>query len=245
MTEPTLRPVPSAPRRPLLDPEAVPLDAAFADLGARGVAVPPERLTPSALRARLAAPPAWQPEITADAKIALLLEPPRPASVLIPLVVRAAQISVLLTQRTAHLHDHAGQISFPGGRWDEADADPIATALRESEEEIGLAPAAVDVIGTLPIYVTITGYRVTPVVALIEREFALKLDDFEVEEAFEVPLSFLMDPANHERRRVIEVGGTSRTFYAMPYADPRAAKRYFIWGATAAMLRNLYHLLAA
>jgi hypothetical protein len=92
--------------------------------------------------------------------------------------------------------------------------------------------------------VTITGYRVTPVVALIERHFSLMLDAFEVEEAFEVPLSFLMDPANHERRRV-DIGGASRTFYAMPYDDPRAAKRYFIWGATASMLRNFYHLLIA
>ena len=227
--------------RPVLDPEAVPLDAAFAD---RGPAVPPERLRPDALRTRLAAPPAWQPEMTGDEKLALLPAPPRPASVLIPLVVRASEISVLLTRRTSHLHDHAGQISFPGGRMDEADVDAVATALRESHEEIGLAPEVIDVIGMLPLYVTITGYRVTPVVALIEREFSLTLDDFEVEEAFEVPLRFLMDPANHERRRV-DLGGSSRAFYAMPYADPRAAKRYFIWGATAAMLRNFYHLLAA
>jgi len=233
-----------APRRPLFDPETVPLDAAFIEPGVRGPAVPLDRLRPDALRVRLATPPVWQPEITADAKLAMLTELPRPASVLIPLVVRGAQLSVLLTQRTAHLHDHAGQISFPGGRMDESDADAIATALRESHEEIGLAPDVVEVIGTLPLYVTITGYRVTPVVALIERDFSLTLDAFEVEEAFEVPLAFLMDPANHERRR-IDIGGASRTFYAMPYEDPRAAKRYFIWGATASMLRNFYHLLTA
>ena len=220
------------------------MDAAFADPLVRGPAVPPDRLRPDALRARLAVPPAWEPEMTGDEKLAHLDQPPRPASVLIPLVARSSRVSVLLTKRTSHLHDHAGQISFPGGRTDDVDSDAVATALRESREEIGLAPDVVDVIGMLPRYVTITGYHVTPVVALIEREFSLTLDAFEVEEAFEVPLSFLMDPANHERRRV-EIGGASRTFYAMPYADARAARRYFIWGATAAMLRNFYHLLAA
>jgi 8-oxo-dGTP pyrophosphatase MutT (NUDIX family) len=244
MSELKPHPDPTAPPRLIVDPEAVPLDVAFADLAARGAAVAAERLRPDALRTRLAAPPAWRPEMTGDEKLALLPRPPRPASVLIPLVVRNDDVSVLLTRRTSHLHDHAGQISFPGGRADAGDRDAIATALRESQEEIGLAPEAVDVIGTLPLYITITAYRVTPVVALIEREFSLTLDDFEVEEAFEVPLSFLMDPANHERRR-IEMGSVSRAFYAMPYADPRAAKRYFIWGATAAMLRNFYHLLAA
>jgi 8-oxo-dGTP pyrophosphatase MutT (NUDIX family) len=209
----------------------------------RGPAVPAERLTPTALRQRLHAPPEWQPEMTGDDKLRMLTAPPRPASVLIPLVVRDGQTSVLLTQRTSHLHDHAGQISFPGGRQDEADADVVATALREAQEEIGLAPELVDVIGTMPHYLTITGYRVTPIVALIERPFQLTLDDFEVDEAFEVPLSFLMDPANHERRRY-DWEGQSRTFYAMPYAQS-AVRRYFIWGATAAMLRNFYHLLAA
>lgn len=230
--------------RPIADPEAVPLDAAFADVGARGTPVPPDRLQPEALRARLAAPPAWEPEMTGDDKLAALSRPPRPAAVLIPLVVQQTQVSVLLTRRAAHLHDHAGQISFPGGRMDESDADAVATALREAREEIGLAPDIVDVIGRLPPYVTITGYRVTPVVALIEREFSISLDAFEVAEAFHVPLSFLMDPAHHERRR-IEAAGGNRTFYAMPYDDARAARRYFIWGATAAMLRNFYHLLSA
>ncbi len=245
MADLTSRSAPAARWRPVLDPETVPLDAAFADVGARGAAVPLDRLSPDALRARLAAPPAWRPEMTGDEKLAMLAQPPRPASVLIPLVVRPSQVSVLLTRRTSHLHDHAGQISFPGGRMDDVDADAVATALRESQEEIGLAPEVVDVIGTLPLYVTITGYRVTPVVALIERDFSLTLDDFEVEEAFEVPLAFLMNPANHERRRIDVGGGASRTFYAMPYADPQAEKRYYIWGATAAMLRNFYHLLAA
>ncbi|MCX8115425.1 MAG: CoA pyrophosphatase [Burkholderiaceae bacterium] len=234
-------PLPRAPRRPLFDPETIPLDPAFADPAVRGAAVEPERLTAAALRTRFARPPAWQPEITTDGRLYNLEAPPRPAAVLVPLVVREEGVSVLLTQRTAHLHDHAGQISFPGGRVEEEDPTPVATALRESFEEIGLAPDSVDVVGTLPQYVTATSYLVTPVVGLIEREFSLALDDFEVAEAFEVPLAFLMDPANHERRR-FEHGALSRTFYAMPYT---AARRYFIWGATAAMLRNFYHFLRA
>jgi 8-oxo-dGTP pyrophosphatase MutT (NUDIX family) len=174
-----------------------------------------------------------------DARLAQLDEPPRPAAVLVPLVQRPSGLTVLLTQRTAHLYDHAGQISFPGGRVDEGDATATDTALRETQEEIGLAPHAVEIIGRLPDYVVATGYQVTPLVGLIERDFTLHLDEFEVAEVFEVPLVFLMDPANHERR-IVTVGGLSRTFYAMPYQGRR---RYFIWGATAAMLRNLYHFL--
>jgi len=174
-----------------------------------------------------------------DARLAQLEEPPRPAAVLVPLVQRAQGLTVLLTQRTAHLYDHAGQISFPGGRVEEEDVSVIHTALRETHEEIGLAPHAVEVIGSLPDYVVASGYRVTPVVGVIEQVLTLHLDEFEVAEVFEVPLTFLMDPANHERRAV-SMGGVSRTFYAMPYHGKR---RYFIWGATAGMLRNLYHFL--
>jgi len=176
-----------------------------------------------------------------DARLAQLDEPPRPAAVLVPLVQRSHGLNVLLTQRTAHLHDHAGQISFPGGRVEPDDATATDTALRETHEEIGLAPHAVEVIGTLPEYVVATGYKVTPIVGVIERDFTLRLDEFEVAEVFEVPLPFLMDPANHERRSVV-MAGASRTFYAMPYQGRR---RYFIWGATAAMLRNLYHFLSS
>jgi 8-oxo-dGTP pyrophosphatase MutT (NUDIX family) len=209
----------------------------------RGFSVPISRLMPAALRARLAAPPAWHPELTGDDKLPLLAAAPRSASVLIPLVKRERDVSVLLTRRTSHLHDHAGQISFPGGRSDAGDRDAVDTALREAREEIGLAPATVDVIGALPQYITITGYRVTPIVGLIEREPNLEIDEFEVEEAFEVPLAFLMNPANHQRHRY-EWDGQSRCFYAMPYADGRG-HHYFIWGATAAILRNFYHLLSA
>jgi 8-oxo-dGTP pyrophosphatase MutT (NUDIX family) len=217
----------------------MPLDPAFEDPAVRGAAIDVQRLSAPAVRRQFAAPPAWQPEINTDGRLALLDEPPRPAAVLVPLVQRGDGLNVLLTQRTAHLYDHAGQISFPGGRVEEQDASATDTALRETHEEIGLAPHAVQVIGRLPDYLVATGYQVTPVVGVIERDFTLRLDEFEVAEVFEVPLSFLMDPANHERRAVA-IGGLSRTFYAIPYLGRR---RYFIWGATAAMLRNLYHFL--
>jgi 8-oxo-dGTP pyrophosphatase MutT (NUDIX family) len=203
--------------------------------------VPVERLGAAAVRAIFARPPAWQPENKSDARRLDLTAPIRPAAVLVPLVDHGSELRVLLTQRTAHLHDHAGQISFPGGRVDDGDRDAVHTALRETQEEIGLDAAHIDVIGTLPEYLTATSYRVTPVVALVRPPFALTLDAFEVAEAFEVPLPFLMDPANHERR-LIDFDGVRRTFYAMPWQSQR---RYFIWGATAAMLRNLYHLLRA
>ena len=124
------------------------------------------------------------------------------------------------------------------------DADAVATALREAFEEIGLPPSHVEVLGSLPQYLTATSYMVTPVIGLIERPFAPTLDPFEVSEVFEVPLSFLMNPANHQRR-LVQLGGAARTFYAMPYGAGREGSLYFIWGATAAMLRNLYQFLRA
>jgi 8-oxo-dGTP pyrophosphatase MutT (NUDIX family) len=222
----------------------VPLDPAFIAPEQRGMAVDLAQLTAPALRRRFAAPPAWEPESRADARLFDAGTPPRPAAVLVPLVARADRTSVLLTQRTAHLHDHAGQISFPGGRVEAGDPDSVQTALRETQEEIGLAPAAIDVLGVLPQYLTATGYIVTPVVGLIEQASAfeldtLQLDTFEVAEVFEVPLAFLMNPANHRRHQLTLDEGT-RTFYSMPYT---AQRRYFIWGATAAMLRNLYYFL--
>ena len=230
------------PPRPLFDPESVPLDPTFDDPAVRGGSVARGRLTPLALRERFAAPGEWQPELRSDPRLYQIDVAPRPAAVLMPLVVRGDQVQVLLTQRTAHLTDHAGQISFPGGRVEEHDANTVATALRETEEEIGLRAERVEVIGTLPEYTTITGYRVTPVVGMIQPPVSLALDTFEVSEAFEVPLGFLMDPMHHERR-IVTLDDISRTFYAMPYEA--GGRRYFIWGATAAMLRNLYHLLRA
>jgi len=155
-----------------------------------------------------------------------------PAAVLFPIVLRDGPKTVLLTQRTAHLRDHAGQISFPGGRVEASDASPIHTALRETEEEIGLAREHVEILGFLPDYRTGTGFRVTPVVALVRPPFELSLDPFEVAEAFEVPLDFLLDPANHQQHS-LHYRGALRSYFAMPYGD------YFIWGATAGMIRSL------
>lgn len=159
------------------------------------------------------------------------------AAVLMPIVNRPSGPTLLLTQRTDHLADHAGQVSFPGGRAEPEDVDRIDTALREAAEEIGLAPRHVEVLGLLPEYWTITGYRVTPVVGWIEPPISLILDRYEVAEAFEVPLDFLMDPASHEQRSY-EYQGRSRSFFAMPY-DGR-----LIWGATAAMIVNLQRILS-
>lgn len=162
-----------------------------------------------------------------------------PAAVLVPLVLREDGPTVLLTQRTAHLANHAGQISFPGGRMEDSDASPEDAALRESAEEIGLAPDQVQLIGRLDDYVTVTHFRVTPVVGLVQPDFTLTLDAFEVAEAFEVPLSFLVNPANHQRHHRTTPVGHKRYFYAIPYQD-----RY-IWGATAGMLVNLSEVLRA
>jgi 8-oxo-dGTP pyrophosphatase MutT (NUDIX family) len=163
--------------------------------------------------------------------------PLTPAAVLVPIINRQSGLTVLLTQRTAHLRDHAGQVSFPGGRCEPEDDGPVATALREAEEEVGLSAAQVEVIGRLPEYRTSTGFAVTPVVALVEPPLNLKLDDFEVAEVFEPPLSFLMDPANHQRQCVLWQGAM-REFWAMPWQG------YYIWGATAGMLVSLHGLVA-
>jgi 8-oxo-dGTP pyrophosphatase MutT (NUDIX family) len=160
----------------------------------------------------------------------------RPAAVLVPLVAHAAGMSVLLTQRTAHLHDHAGQISFPGGRLEDSDEDAVAAALRETEEEIGLARAHVEIVGRLDTYRTRTGYEVVPVVGIVTPPFELTLDAFEVAAAFEVPLDFATDPANHQRHSR-DFEGAARHFWALPFGA------HYIWGATAGMLVNLAEAL--
>jgi 8-oxo-dGTP pyrophosphatase MutT (NUDIX family) len=160
-----------------------------------------------------------------------------PASVLVPIVAHAAGLTVLFTQRTTHLKAHAGQVSFPGGRAEPGDATPELTALRESQEEIGLAPERVEILARLPDYVTRTGYRVTPVVGLLQPPLNLVPDPREVEEVFEVPLAFLLDPRNH-RRQTRELNGRSVGFYEMPYEG------HYIWGATAGMVVNLYRRLS-
>ena len=228
-------------RLPAIDAPSVPVIGTDVHLPA----VAAEELTSQALRQRFLAPPIWVPEITGDGRV--FDREPSHASVLVPLVERADGLHLLLTRRTDHLRDHAGQISFPGGRAETDDVDAVATALRETEEEIGLARAHIQVIGALPHYTTITAYVVTPVIAIVQPGFALALDSFEVAEAFEVPLAFLMNPANHQRHR-FEFDGQERQFLSMPWSGVGTDgqhRRYFIWGATAAMLRNLYGFLAA
>ena len=161
-----------------------------------------------------------------------------PAAVLMPIVARPEGLTMLFTLRTTHLKAHSGQVSFPGGRAEPHDPAPEFTALRETEEEIGLPREAVEILARLPDYFTRTGYRVTPVVGLLTPPFELRPDPREVAEVFEVPLAFLLDPVNH-RREAREFQGRTVGFYAMPYQD-----RY-IWGATAGMLVNLYRQITS
>jgi 8-oxo-dGTP pyrophosphatase MutT (NUDIX family) len=220
--------------KPVFDPTAMPVEGLAGE-----PALAPARLSAEAVRARFARSLPWDPEPSDESSWAPQLRLRR-AAVLVPLVERTDGLHVLLTRRTDHLSSHAGQISFPGGRAEELDSSPIETALREAEEEIGLHRRHVEIIGVLPEHVTISAYRVTPVVALVRPPFELRADPGEVAEIFEVPLDFLMAGEHHERRAVsLPDGSGTRRFYAMPYGD------YFIWGATAAMLRNLYHFLRA
>lgn len=176
-----------------------------------------------------------------DPALALYVHPPErsvtPAAVLVPLINRAGGVTVMLTQRTAHLNDHAGQISFPGGRVDEGDLDRVHTALREAEEETGLSRDMIEIVGMLPEYDIPTGFRVTPVVGWVEPPFDLSPDPFEVAEVFEVPLTHFLDPTNHQRHSDV-INGRQRHYYAMPYAGRH------IWGATAGMLFSLYQTLS-
>jgi 8-oxo-dGTP pyrophosphatase MutT (NUDIX family) len=170
-----------------------------------------------------------------------LMSPPstalRPAAVLVPLVDHPGGMAVLLTLRTAHLSAHAGQISFPGGRIEADDPDAVAAALRETEEEVGLMRDRVTVVGRLDTYVTGTGFEITPIVGIVAPPFALAIDPYEVAEAFEVPLAFVLDRRNHQR---IEraVGARSRSFFVLPFEGRN------IWGATAGILVNLAEVLA-
>jgi 8-oxo-dGTP pyrophosphatase MutT (NUDIX family) len=161
----------------------------------------------------------------------------RPAAVLVPLIDHTDGMSVLLTQRTPHLSAHAGQISFPGGRIEEGDADAVEAALRETEEEVGLPRDHVRVIGRLDTYVTGTGFEITPVVGIIKPPFPIAIDPFEVAEAFEVPLSFVLDAKNH-RRTTREFENLTRVFFVLPFEGRN------IWGATAGMLVNLAEVLS-
>jgi 8-oxo-dGTP pyrophosphatase MutT (NUDIX family) len=230
-------PTPETPlsKLPNFDPRIVPVIGVDGHLPA----VAGQRLAPQALRQRFAEPPPWQPEIWAERKF--LERAPARASVLVPVVMRERPM-VILTERTTHLSTHSGQVAFPGGKRDDTDIDEVDTALREAHEEIGLERGMTEVIGQMPIYTTGTSFLVTPVIALVDPGYRLKINAFEVADAFEVPLEFLMNPAHH-RRHALEFAGARREWLSMPYMD--GGNERFIWGATAAMLRNFYRFLAA
>lgn len=202
-------------------------------------AIPLSALQPAALQQRFTTPPLWTPELRAEPPFVDRM--PVRAAVLVPIVMRE-RLTVLLTERTAHLSSHSSQIAFPGGKTDEGDADPTATALREAAEEVGLDSAFVQILGQLPEYLTGSAFVVTPVVALVRPGFTLLPNADEVADVFEVPLEFLMNPAHHQRQ-VVQWEGARREWFSMPYQD--ALKQRFIWGATAGMLRNLYCMLSA
>lgn len=220
---------------PDFDPRQVPVVAVDSHLPA----VPLHAQTAQALRSRFAAPPLWEPEVVLEKKF--LNREPAHASVLLAIVQRE-QPMVLLTERTAHLSTHSGQVAFPGGRADAEDASPAETALREAHEEVGLAREFVEVLGNLPTYVTGSSFIITPVVALVRPDCVLQPNPYEVADLFEVPLSFLLDPAHH-RRHVFDLDGIRREWFSMPYQD--GDKSRFIWGATAGMLRNFYRFMSA
>jgi 8-oxo-dGTP pyrophosphatase MutT (NUDIX family) len=221
---------------PFFDPRKVPVLGTDAQLPA----VPPQALTAQALRQRFKQPPVWQPEVVKE--IRFTDRQPAHAAVLVAIIMHPGRPTVLLTQRTAHLSTHSGQIAFPGGKSDSDDAHAAATALREAQEEVGLDPGHAEVLGELPLYITGTAFLITPVVALVEPGFALAPNADEVQDAFEVPLDFLMNPAHHQRH-ALEWEGQRREWFSMPYHD--AGVERFIWGATAGMLRNLYRFLSA
>ena len=231
----TVEPINAVTRAPV-DPKAVPVVGVDSHLPA----VSPDALTADALRARFANPPQWRPELRREPR--LFDRAPAAAAVLIP-IVQHARPTVLLTQRASSMSTHSGQVAFPGGRVDPGDVNIAAAALREAWEEVGLSARHIEVLGTLPIYTTVTSFVVTPVVALVRPGFELQLNPYEVETAFEVPLDFLMDPAHHRRHAMADEGPQARQWFSMPYQD--GVHERFVWGATAAMLRNLYRFLSA
>ena len=213
-------------------------------------ALPVAVLQAEALKRVFQNPPEWTPEVKKEP--ALANRPPKAAAVLVPIVMRGPQGSdphLLLTQRTHHLSSHAGQIAFPGGKVDDEDASIEHTALREAEEEVGLAPSFVEVLGTLPSYVTGTSFHITPVVGLVSPDHVITPNPHEVHAVFEVPLTYLMNPINH-RYHQWHRDGITRYWYSMPYMeasiDPTSdpTERY-IWGATAGMIRNFYRFILA
>ena len=229
------QPAPAFTPLPAFDPRSVPVARVDGDLPA----VPLQDQTPAALRQRFAAPPAWEPEVVQEKSFSS--RSPAHAAVLVPIVLRE-QPTVLLTERTAHLSTHSGQVAFPGGRADPEDASPADTALREAYEEVGLEPHFVEVLGSLPTYVTGSSFIISPVVALVQPHCVLRPNPHEVADIFEVPLAFLLNPAHHQRH-VFEWQGVRREWFSMPYQS--GPKNHYIWGATAGMLRNFYRFLRA
>jgi len=229
------QPITSLSQIPGFDPRLAPVIGRDLDLPCAS----PEVLAPDALRQRFSVPPLWQPELRAEPLFTD--RAPRSAAVLVPIITHDRP-TVLLTQRTQQLRNHSGQVAFPGGKVDPEDVDIVAAALREAEEEIGLSRAFVQVLGTLPVYTTGTAFMVTPVVALVQPGFTLTLNPEEVASAFEVPLDFLMNPANHQRHQV-QFGELNREWFSMPFQDGPSER--FIWGATAGLLRNLYRFVTA
>ena len=216
---------------PGFDPSSPPWQVADQGLSAVGR----QWFNPESFRRLWAGIPNWQWDEKSEGSE--LASSGRKAAVLVPLVERPEGLCVMLTQRTAHLKDHAGQISFPGGRIEDDDDGPVGAALREAFEETGLPQTHVEVLGAMPRYGTSTGFVVTPVVGLVRPGFTLAPAASEVATVFETPMEFLMDPANHRLYRATLPDGGQREYFAMPWEG------HFIWGATAGMLRNLYRTL--
>lgn len=228
---------------PHFDPRAVPITGFDTHLAT----VPAEQLTVDALRARFAQPPEWTPEVREEPSFSD--RQPTPAAVLIAITmadgISRHEPSVLLTQRTTHLSTHSGQVAFAGGKVDATDADAVAAALREAHEEVALDSHYCEVLGTLPRYITGTAFHITPVVALVQPGFSLKANPFEVADVFEVPLSFLMNPANHARHELVWSDARREWFSMHWQGTTEVPEDRFVWGATAGMLRNLYRFLIA
>ena len=209
-----------------------------------------ENLRAERLRRIFQNPPVWTPELKREPQLGS--KAPAAAAVLLPIVLRGPEGQdphLLLTQRSKNLSSHAGQIAFPGGKVDPDDMSIEHAALREAQEEVGLSPHHVQILGTLPSYITGTSFHITPVVGLVSPEISLVANPFEVEDIFEVPLSFLMNPENH-RLHEFERDGVLRQWYSMPYEERQLnaledTKERFIWGATAGMIRNFYRFLLA
>lgn len=214
-----------------MDPQRIVRRLSGLQPGRRGFGGTDDAVEAAAFRRELQSDRELNPGLVSQPSTAL-----RPAAVLVPLVHHAHGMSVLLTQRTAHLSAHAGQISFPGGRIKAQDPDPETAALRETEEEVGLPRERVSVIGRLDTYLTGTGFEITPVVGIVTPPFPLAIDPFEVAEAFEVPLSYILDRRNHQRVER-QSGAHRRVFFVLPYQGRN------IWGATAGILVNLAEVL--